>query len=108
MKTMIRVLLGVMLTASIGRIQFNGHFETWYNLPMHNIERKAVENGYPDDFWIRADGCRMIGHYIICAGAEDRYGEVVETSRGEGLILDTGEFVREYPDAIDLAVTWQK
>lgn len=97
------ILLSIILTAAAGRITFNGHQETWYNLPMHNIERRAVQNGYPDDFWTRADGMKMISHYIICAGAAGRYGEIVQTSRGEGIILDAHQ---TEPDVIDLAVTW--
>ena len=73
---------------------------------MQNITEKARENGIVDEYWERADGCKMYGKYIICAGHESRYGEVVETSRGLGLILDTGDFAKENPDAIDMAVTW--
>lgn len=48
----------------------------------------------------------MYGTYIMCAGAVDRYGEVVETSRGLGIILDTGDFAKKEPYNIDLAVNW--
>ena len=96
----------VMLTAELGRIQYNNHDETWYNLPMNNIVEKAQINGINDEYWERKDGCKMYGKYILCAGAIDRYGEIVETSRGLGIILDTGDFAKEDPEAIDLAVTW--
>ena len=100
------IFAAVMLTAALGRITFNGHMETWYNLPMERVTAKAYENGIQGERWDRADGCKMIGKFIICAGAEDRYGEVVETSRGLGMILDTGEFSKKDPTAIDMAVTW--
>lgn len=100
------ILLAVLLTASLGRITFNGHTETWYNLPMNNVIQKAAENGIYGDYWERADGCKMYGKFIICAGAPERYGEIIETSRGLGIILDTGDFVKDNPTAIDMAVTW--
>lgn len=103
----ITALAVVMLTAKLGRITFIDHEETWYNLPMHNVIQKAAENGIYGDYWERADGCKMYGRFIICAGHPSRYGEIVETSRGTGIILDTGDFVKENPTAIDMAVTWQ-
>ena len=108
MKRGIALLTTILLTSSLGRIQFNGHSETWYNLPMHNIVEKAQRNGINGDYWERADGCKMYGKDIICAGAICRYGEVVETSRGLGIILDTGDFAKTEPTTIDMAVTWQK
>ena len=96
----------LVLTSTIGRIQFQGHQETWYNLPMHNIVAKAQKNGIKGDYWEREDGCKMYGSWIICAGAKDRYGEVLETSLGYGMILDSGEFAKSNPEAIDIAVTW--
>ena len=97
-------MVTVMLTAELGRIEFQGHDETWYNLPMQKVVSNAMSNGIVLDYWERADGCKMYGHYIICAGA--KYGEIVETSRGTGIVLDTGEFIKEHPADIDIAVTW--
>ena len=97
-----------MLTARMGTIQYDGHKETWYNLRMNRVVERAAENGIAGEYWERADGCKMIGKYIICAGAKNRYGEVVETSRGLGIILDTGTFADKEPDLIDLATTWGK
>ena len=97
------MIFAVMLTAKLGRITYNDHVETWYNLPMQKVVQKAVNNGYPNDYWERADGMKMISHYIICAGAPGRYGEIVKTSRGEGIILDTH---RTDASVIDLATTW--
>lgn len=79
---------------------------------MNNIVETAQRNGVSgnelgdNDYWERKDGCKMYGKYIICASAPERYGEVVETSRGLGIILDTGDFVKDEPDTIDMAVTW--
>lgn len=104
--TLLAVTITVMLTAALGRIQFQGHEETWYNRPMDRITEKARKNGIEGERWDRADGCKMIGHYIMCAGAANRYGEIVETSRGLGIIVDTGEFAKANPENIDIAVTW--
>ena len=104
--TILGLLTVAILTAKLGKIEFNGHIETWYNLPMQKVVQKAHDNGFDGDYWERKDGCKMIGHYIICAGHPSRYGEIVECSRGKGIILDTGEFVKNNPTAIDLATTW--
>ena len=96
----------IMLTAKLGRITYIDHEETWYNLPMHNVTQKAADNGIYGDYWERADGCKMYGKFIICAGAPERYGEIIDTSRGLGIILDTGDYVKTNPTAIDMAVTW--
>ena len=101
-------LVAVVLTAELGRIEFQGHDETWYNLPMQKVVSNAMDNGIVLDYWERADGCKMYGHYIICAGNYQvyPYGSLVETSRGTGMVLDTGEFAKDHPADIDIAVTW--
>lgn len=76
---------------------------------MDNIVEKAQRNGIEGEYWEHPEtGCKMYGPWIICAGAKDRYGEILETSLGYGMILDTGDFVKKDPDAIDVATTWQK
>lgn len=100
------MILSVILTAQLGRVTFNGHYETWYNLKMTNIVNKAHENGIEGSYWVSVDGLKMLGDYIMCAGHPDRYGEIVETSRGLGVIVDTGDFIKDYPNAIDIAVSW--
>ena len=96
----------LVLTATLGRLNYMGHYETWYNLPMRKVVEKAQRNGIVGDYWETEDGLKMYGTCIICAGARERYGELVETSRGMGIILDTGFFTHKNPDDIDLAVTW--
>ena len=100
------ILLVTVLTAQLGRVTYNGHYETWYNLNMSRIVNKAHDNGIDEEYWISEDGLKMLGDYVMCAGHPDRYGEVVETSRGLGIIVDTGEFVKTEPDTIDIAVSW--
>lgn len=86
---------------------FEGHKETYYNLPMDKVLERADRNfGRHHKKWIRDDGCKMYGPFIIVAGAVDRYGEIVMTSLGEAIILDTGTFALKNPDQIDVAVDW--
>lgn len=86
---------------------YNGIKETYYNLPMDRVLERADRNfGSHHKRWVNEDGCKMYGPYIICAGPVEMYGEIVETSLGEGIILDTGAFCLENKNALDLAVTW--
>ena len=95
------------LNAYDGVNLYEGHKETFYNLPMHRVVTKAQENGYTGEYWEREeDGCKMFGPYVICAGHRSRYGQVINTSLGPGLILDTGEFAKTDKTAIDIATTW--
>lgn len=103
------LLMAVMLTAYLGRITFQGHDETFYNLPMDNIVQQAHDHDIHMDYWERADGCKMYGKYIICAAnfKTHPYGSIVETSRGEGIVLDTGDFAKSEPQTIDIATNWR-
>lgn len=99
------ILMAVMLTAKLGRIEYLGHQETYYNLNMSRITQRATEMGIPGEYWERADGCKMLGNKIIVATDWNVYpfGSLIETSRGTGIVLDTGEFTG---NIVDLAVTW--
>jgi 3D (Asp-Asp-Asp) domain-containing protein len=104
------ILTAVVLTAGLGRITYAGHEETWYNLPMGRVLERAAAHGIEIDYWERSDGMKMNGKYIICAGNYKvyPYGSLVETSRGTGIILDTGDFIKDHPNDIDLSVTWER
>lgn len=95
----------IMLTAKLGRITYADHEETYYNLNMSRIVQRASENGIQGEYWERADGCKMLGKYIIvaCDWNVHPYGSEIETSRGTGIVLDTGDFTG---NIVDLAVTW--
>ena len=68
---------------------------------------------YP--YWIREDGCQMLGEYIICAANIDKhpYGSLIETSLGTGIVCDTGgSFYEEYSGdyfvrELDIATIWK-
>lgn len=85
--------------------------ETYYNLNMTtvvNIMRKAgySEEEYP--YWIREDGVKMLGDYVIVAADFNTRprGTILESSLGYAIVCDTGSFVKTNPTQIDVAVNW--
>ena len=102
-------LSAVILTAKLGRIQFDGHDETWYSLPMNRVVARAdAIYGLTDAYAVREDGIKTYNGFVIVAARYDLhpYGSLVETSRGLGIVLDTGAFAAYEPDTIDIAVNW--
>lgn len=92
---------------------FNGPSgkETYYNLPMQGIVRIMRRLGYSEDewpYWVREDGAKMLGDYIIVAAALDirPRGTIVPTSLGEGIVCDTGGFAKVNKYQLDLAMDW--
>lgn len=101
----ITTLMAIVLTAKAGRIAYRDHIETWYNLDMTRvIERSDKMIGLSDLYWIRDDGVKMYGPWVIVAAHKSkiRYSRV-QTSLGEGIILDTHE---TDPEVYDIATTW--
>ena len=98
-------MAALILTASLGRIQFQNHVETWYNLPMQNVVEAAQKRGINADYWVREDGCKMFGPWVIVASdpSVTRF-TFVETSRGTGIVLD--RHTAGDPNLYDLAVDW--
>lgn len=106
MKNMIKTLLIVaVLTAGLGKVTYQGHTETWYNLNMANVVQRAQNMGIPCELWTRDDGVKMFGPWVIVAAhpSKIRYTRV-QTSLGEGIILDTHEMPDE--ELIDIATEW--
>lgn len=101
-------LAAIVLSARLGRITFgtDQHYETFYNLSMSKVVQRAKDKGITGEYWEAENGCKMLGEYIICAGAKNRYGEIIETSLGRGIIIDTGDFAKKEPTTIDIATTW--
>ena len=99
-------LAAVILTAKLGTVQFEGHKETWYNLPMKRVvARSDSATGLSNMYWIREDGVKMYGPWVICAAhpSKIRYSRI-QTSLGEGIILDT--HTAKDTELIDIATTW--
>ena len=88
---------------------YKGTKETYYNLNMKRIYERADRNfGSHHKKWSRDDGVKCYGPYVIVAAPLDvhPYGSIIETSLGEGIVLDTGAFAETNKDQIDIAVDW--
>jgi TolA-binding protein len=93
---------GSILTKEIGGNMGPAGRETYYNLPMQGCINKMRELGYSEEeypYWVRDDGAKMLGRYVmIAANWKIRpLGTVIETSLGWSIVVDTGEFVADYP-----------
>lgn len=102
----IGTLLVVVLTAKLGTINFNGHRETYYNLPMHNItDRADAFYGLEDVYSVREDGVKTYNGFLMLATDWNKYpfGTVIETSLGTGIVLDAHE---TDSNVVDIAVEW--
>ena len=83
--------------------------ETYYNLNMNGVVSNAQNMGIEGEYWVREDGCKMYGDYIICAADLNVHprGSLVESSLGTCIVLDTGGFVTNGSGvALDIAVNW--
>ena len=82
--------------------------ETYYNLDMSGVVNIMRGMGNTDEYWVREDGCKMLGDYIMVAANLNIHprGSIVETSLGEAIVCDTGGFASRNPTQIDIAVTW--
>lgn len=89
---------------------FNGPSgkESYYNLPMQGVVRKMNTLGYRYPYWVRQDGVKMMGDYVMVA-ADLRIrpkGTVLQTSLGQAIVCDTGTFTKTDSTALDVAVSW--
>lgn len=89
-----------VLTPSGGVNTFNGATETYYNLDMSGVIANAQNMGIQGDYWVRDDGVKMYGDYVIVASQHDK-GTIIDTSLGTGIVLD-------YCPAgtVDIATAW--
>ena len=99
---------GRKLTRSAGRIQGPNGPETYYNLNMSRVVSAMRNRGYDSTnypYWVRADGCKMLGPYIMAAANLNHWprGSIVESSLGWTIICDTGYLSW---NQLDIAVTW--
>ena len=109
--TVVPVSDGSVLTKSMGVNYFGSQKETYYNLNMDGVVGIMrgigfVQEDYP--YWIRQDGVKMLGNYVIVAANLNVYprGSLVETSLGTAIVCDTGEFAYNNPLQVDIAVNW--
>ena len=93
---------------------FNGPSgrETFYNLKMGLVVEYMRDLGYSEEdypYWVRDDGAKMLGNYVmVAANWKIRpKGTIIETSLGTAIVCDTGTFVNDYPEGVDIAVDWR-
>jgi hypothetical protein len=84
--------------------------ETYYNLNMSQCISIMRDLGYSEEeypYWIREDGAKMLGDYVMVAADLSVYskGSIVPTSLGKGIVCDTGAFAGSSV-ALDIAVNW--
>lgn len=101
---------GAVLTPSAGTIMGPSGKETYYNLNMSGVVAIMQSMGINLEYWVRADGVKMYGDYIMIAAdlsipGRSR-GSIVQTSLGAGMVCDTGSFIYTNPYQIDIAVDW--
>lgn len=99
---------GAKLTPSAGVFQGPSGKETYYNLPMQGVVSIAKSMGIAGDYWVRGDGVKMYGDYVIVAANLNirPRGSLVPTSLGMGIVLDTGGFASSNPTQLDIATNW--
>jgi len=99
---------GPVLSAGKGVVYGPSGKETYYNLNMTGVVSIMRGIGNEDEYWVRDDGCKMLGDYImVAANLKLRpRGSIVEPSLGKGIVCDTGGFARKNPTQIDIATTW--
>ena len=99
------------ITKEIGGCMGPSGRETYYNLKMDVCVAHMRDLGYSEEeypYWVRDDGAKMLGNYVMCAAnwkIRPR-GTIIDTSLGEAIVVDTGAFVADYPNGVDLAVDW--
>ena len=99
---------GPVLTKTRGTITGPSGKETYYNLNMAGVVNIMRSMGNTDEYWVRDDGCKMLGDYIMVAAdlSIRPRGSLVDTSLGKGIVCDTGAFTARNPYQLDIAVTW--
>lgn len=101
---------GAKLTKSAGKVSGPNGSETYYNLPMGKCIDIMRSNGYSVEeypYWVREDGCKMLGEYVMVGANTYQYpkGTILPTTLGLGIVAD--HCVRaESEYLIDIAVTW--
>lgn len=102
---------GNVLSPSHGVVYGPTGKETYYNLDMSGVVSIMRNMGFSSEdypYWVREDGCKMLGPYIMCAANLDRFprGTTVESSLGTCLVCDTGGFAASNPTQLDIATNW--
>lgn len=96
------------LTASGGVYYGPNGKETYYNLNMSGVVDIMRGMGNNDNYWVREDGAKMLGDYVIVAADLNKYprGSIVDTLLGQGIVCDTGSFTQNSDTQLDIATDW--
>ena len=96
------------LTATGGVYYGPSGKETYYNLNMSGVLDIMRDMGNNDNYWVRDDGAKMLGDYVIVAADLNKYprGSIVDTSLGQGIVCDTGSFTQSSDTQLDIATDW--
>ncbi len=99
---------GPVLSRAAGSVKGPSGKETYYNLDMSGVISIMRHMGNTDEYWVRDDGCKMLGDYIMCAANLRVHprGSLVESSLGTCIVCDTGGFASHNSNQLDIAVTW--
>lgn len=99
---------GAVLSRGNGSVRGPSGKETYYNLNMSGVVNIMRRMGNNDEYWVRDDGCKMLGDYIMCAANLRVHprGSLVESSLGTCIVCDTGGFASGNSQQLDIAVTW--
>lgn len=97
-----------VLNRTLGTVMGPSGKETYYNLDMSGVIAIMQSMGYYADYWVREDGVKMYGDYIMVAAnlSIRPKGTLVQTSLGMGMVVDTGGFAAANPYQLDIATTW--
>lgn len=101
---------GQVLTPKLGIVEGPSGNESYYNLNMNGVLRIMRSIGNNDEYWLREDGVKMLGKYVmVAANLETRpRGSLIKTTLGMAIVCDTGDFVKKDPMQLDIAVGWKK
>lgn len=85
--------------------------ETYYNLPMEGVIRIMRSKGYSEEeypYWVREDGVKMFGDYIMVAADLNirPKGTILDCSLGTAMVVDTGDFAKTNHMQLDIATSW--
>lgn len=99
---------GARISPSAGSVTGPSGKETYYNLDMSTCVSNLKGMGYNGSYWVRSDGCKMFGNYIMVAANLSKHpkGSIVKCSRGLAIVADTGGFAKNNPNQLDIATNW--
>lgn len=82
--------------------------ESYYNLNMSGVINIMRRMGNNDRYWVRGDGVKMLGDYVMCAADLSIHprGSHVPTSLGMGVVVDTGTFIYSNNMQLDICTAW--